>query len=1158
MKKNILPAILLSFFTFFYSHAQTTGDFQSKNSVGNWSDFNTWNIYNGALWIAASAGQLPSPTSAVYIQNGHTVTVDNAMAICNDLYVSAGGSTGRLAFAATGILNIKGIITVNNSASNYFSPWITGGRLIFSGSGNQFINGLTAATVLADVEINKPSGFFTTTSNFRFGNITLTAGDFVVGSGNEIQGSSSSSAITVNGGTWTQVGGTTRINVAGTAGSPIGPVQINGGVMTLATSTGTGGFNFSSLSVTNNGILNLNNFTGSISIANSLSIDASSTLNNALVNFLLPPSVNFSGLVNYNHTGVQTIPSSTYKHLKLSGSGTKTLGTGITYIPDSGILEMSGAVSSPTLALGGNTLSVSNVATTLVYSSAVAQTASAAEWNAGFRNVTINNAAGVSMAGLVRTITGTLSLLTGTLNIGPAGSLTLDGASLVSTSGFLSGTNTSDFSVLGTEGGIVVIPQSGNISFRNMAIGGTRKVVMNGVNSINLSGVFSVGSTATFDNGGESQIIQNAGGSIIIDGRFITKDAEGFTGTNAAIPGIIPVLNTGCIIEYGRLGNQIFNARSDYKNLVFSGSGNKTLSSGCIPAGTVFITGNAVLETLNFTFGDITTNLSMDGGRFRLAGTGTKPDIEGNYHLTGGVIEFFGGTSATFQRIRSAANIYYHTVEVNSPYVANSNTNINLGSGGSFVIKSGASFTINDEAITGPNGTQTVTLESGSRFVCGDMHGFSGGTGASTTSIRADVENINLADGSTVEYSRATVQVLSARTDYKNVVINGGGEKIVNGAVTINGILTLTNGIVTSTLSNLLTLSATASCPAGGNTGSFINGPMIKVGNTAFAFPVGKPEVSGSAGGGFRLISISAPAQVTDAFMAEFIVGSASALGPISSAAGAAGLARVSRCEYWKLDRITGHSSVNVTLSWNARSNCNVSYVTSLPDVAIAAFNEVAKVWDTFGVDSWSGDVTTGTVTWNNVSSFSTFSLASTDFLENLLPLSILDLNGRAGSTDILVSWRTNKQDVGVFELEKSINGFSFERFKQVDAKTDSFSILYSVVDKQPFSGWNYYRLRAIDKLGKQQLSQIIKVWFGYEQQIKIGPNPAGDKIFIIFSQPGSISEINIVNISGQVLKRISAIQFNNEINISHLQAGMYYVRVIGKNGLTTTSFVKQ
>jgi hypothetical protein len=920
MTQPTLSLTLLSCLIYFSTQAQVAGDFQSKNASGNWSDFNSWNVYNGTSWAAATSGQLPTSATAVFVQNGHTITVDNAASACNNLNISIGGTTGRLAFAATGILNVKGTIAINNSNSNYLSPWAAGGQLIFSGSGNQGIVGLTAATILEDVEINKPSGT-------------------------------------------------------------------------------------------------------------------------------------------------------------------------------------------------------------------------------------------VTMAGSNGSISGTLTLTSGTLNIGAGGSLTLNGASLVRTAGFLAGTNTSDLTVTGTTGGTVTIPHSGNISLRNVTISGTRTVVMNGINDLNLSGAFTVGPTATFDNGGESQILKKTGGS----GKFITRDVEGFTGTGAAIPGITPVLNTGCTIEFGLTGNQTFNARSDYKNITFSGSGSKFLSSSCSPAGTVYITQNAVLETLNFTFGDITTNLSMDGGRFRLAGTGTKPNIQGTYNLTGGVIEFFGGTPATNQTIRGSASIFYNSIEINSPYVANSNANINLNSGGSFTIKNGAVFTINDESIAGQTGTQTVTLESGARFVCGDAHGFTGGTGITSTSIRADVENIILNTGSTVEYSRATAQVFSARTDYKNVAISGGGEKTLNGPSTISGILTLTNGLVSTTSANLLTLNATATCPAGGNSLSFVNGPLKKIGSSAFVFPIGKPELGGPAGGGFRLIGISAPAQITDAFTAEFIVGSATALGPISSAMKSAGLTRVSRCEYWRLDRTTGGASVDVTLSWNARSNCNVSYVSSLPDLAIAHFNEATDEWDAFGANATTGDVNEGTITWNTVSVFSPFSLASTDFLENLLPLDVSGFSATARKTDVVIDWMvSNNSEQDEFILERSGDGIRFETLKVVPAKVILFTAAYAEEDKQPFNGWNYYRLRALDKIGKERVSKVVKVWFGREQQIRISPNPASEKIIVSFAEPSSIFQIELVNISGQVLQRIQTIQFNNEVNISHLQAGMYYLRISGKNGLSTKSFIKQ
>jgi hypothetical protein len=371
-------------------------------------------------------------------------------------------------------------------------------------------------------------------------------------------------------------------------------------------------------------------------------------------------------------------------------------------------------------------------------------------------------------------------------------------------------------------------------------------------------------------------------------------------------------------------------------------------------------------------------------------------------------------------------------------------------------------------------------------------------------------------------------------------------------SVGITGKITFETGVVNTNSTNMLVIYDDATSSEANNA-SFVNGPVKKIGNDAFVFPVGKPQLAGPAGGGYRMAAISAPAQITDAFTAEFMQASATALGPVT----APGITRVSRCEYWKIDRTAGSSSVNLTLSWNERSNCNVLYVSSLPDLAIAHFNGTS--WNTAGVNSYTGSVNVGTITWNNVSNFSPFSLASTDFLENILPLTLSSFSARSRKTDIAIDWMlTNNNDFNEFVIERSKDGVRFEKLKMVQAKVILNTAAYAEEDSRPFTGWNYYRLRAIDKTGKERISQTVKVWFGRQELIRISPNPASEKILINFADPSSISQIELVNITGQVLQRIQTITFNTEIDIAHLQAGMYVLRITGKNGLSTKSFMKQ
>ena len=392
---------------------------------------------------------------------------------------------------------------------------------------------------------------------------------------------------------------------------------------------------------------------------------------------------------------------------------------------------------------------------------------------------------------------------------------------------------------------------------------------------------------------------------------------------------------------------------------------------------------------------------------------------------------------------------------------------------------------------------------------------------------------------------------------------NGTEIVTLNCPVGITQIMTFTKGIVLSTANYPLVFNDN-SAVSGASDLSFVNGPVKKIGNDAFLFPVGKPLISSPSVGGYRYIGITpvSNTSTTDAFTAEFIQSSATALGPITDPL----ITRVSRCEYWKLDKTNGAANlaVHVTASWTARSNCNVvgsvPYISDLPTLAIAHFNGTS--WNAaggFGNYGGGSTVASGNITWNNVSVFSPFSLASTDFLENLLPLDVSGFNARARTTDVAIDWMvSNNNEQDEFILERSRDGIRFENLKVVPVKVILFTATYAEEDKQPYQGWNYYRLRAVDKLGKERISRVIKVWFGRDQQIRVSPNPASEKIIVSFAEPSSISQIELVNISGQVLQRIQTMKFNNEINISHLQAGMYYLRISGKNGLSTKSFIKQ
>lgn len=235
---------------------------------------------------------------------------------------------------------------------------------------------------------------------------------------------------------------------------------------------------------------------------------------------------------------------------------------------------------------------------------------------------------------------------------------------------------------------------------------------------------------------------------------------------------------SGNALPSGITGKVIVELDTDA--LLFNASGNKTIAT----AGTLEIKKGIVEDTSSNSFGDLalnTGNLTMSGGRYRIFKAGTQPDLSGTYNLSAGIVELAGTLSKTIRSPKS-----YQNIEVTGNDVGNSSGNITLNNNGTFTVKNNGVaatppvgiFTINANAIVGPTGTQTLTVEGGAIFKTGDMFGFSGGT---NTSVKNDIETITLQDDSTVEYSKATgigdQTITLFSPSYRNLTISGIGIK---------------------------------------------------------------------------------------------------------------------------------------------------------------------------------------------------------------------------------------------------------------------------------------------------------------------------------------------------------------------------------------------
>jgi hypothetical protein len=104
----------------------------------------------------------------------------------------------------------------------------------------------------------------------------------------------------------------------------------------------------------------------------------------------------------------------------------------------------------------------------------------------------------------------------------------------------------------------------------------------------------------------------------------------------------------------------------------------------------------------------------------------------------------------------------------------------------------------------------------------------------------------------------STPGISSQDFNYLRLEKTGGASVSLECAIGIINELTFTSGYIISSNNNLLIFNDNA-LAIGATATSFTNGPVKKIGNDAFVFPVGKPELVGPAGGGYRFMGISAP-----------------------------------------------------------------------------------------------------------------------------------------------------------------------------------------------------------------------------------------------------------------------------------------------------------
>lgn len=782
-------------------------------------------------------------------------------------------------------------------------------------------------------------------------------------------------------------------------------------------------------------------------------------------------------------------------------------------VPSSiGAIQLNGY--SGTIDLSGNDLIIGGVAANNIFNSGTV---------IGPGDITITATSNVSFAGTYlgsgANLNATLTTATGIFTGGTG--TTFDGSVTVSAySILLNGSRYNETTTLTKTGDVNDAGAGGN------AFNGTTTII----NTSNR--ILRTASTTGDSFNGSLEVIENS---------------------NTLLSKIQLAYGSGTITSFnGNIQVNSANNSSNVGGISFGESGGTSLlASGftLTEGGTGFLRGT--LDIRNFTqLGNTAQGIDLSwtdvasGSALTLVVTNST--FNGNVTFTASNLNLggnnvFNGVSNTFIKATGGSS---------TTNVAGNNTFNQAGSGGSTTFRNNTTSTVSLASSIGGdtfNGNVTFNISTSAGQIRVAQTGTSFFLGNITLTYVHASPIMPVLFG-TAEFSGTAAQNISNNRSllpqFSVLRMNKTSENLqLNAPVTVVSTLNLTSGKIFSTSTNYISL-LNNSTAINANNASYVDGPIRKIGDDAFTFPVGDDNY-------YRPIAISAPATTTSEFSAQYFYVN-HGLGTTADPA----IVSVSMCEYWALDRLADMQDVLVTLSWNPSTYCNnPDYITNPANLAVVHWN--GTLWADHGNGGITGDETTeGTVvSFASVTNFGAFTLGSTA-LENPLPVELLSKEISIKNDGAEIIWKTASEvENNYFTIERSDDGYEFKSLAIVKgAGTTNEAHHYSWIDIAPLPGRSYYRLRQTDYDGLEKDLGILLLINEYAEPI-IYPNPVRTSILLDRLNSDEFSTIVITDMMGRIVpsKRIK-----NLINVEHLSSGTYLLSVILPGRIISFRFTKE
>lgn len=285
-----------------------------------------------------------------------------------------------------------------------------------------------------------------------------------------------------------------------------------------------------------------------------------------------------------------------------------------------------------------------------------------------------------------------------------------------------------------------------------------------------------------------------------------------------------------------------------------------------------------------------------------------------------------------------------------------------------------------------------------------------------------------------------------------------------------------------------------------------------------------------------------------------------------------ASLNTVSAAEHWMVGG-PSNGQAKVSVEWGTESDVDPAYLNEL---LLAEWN--GSQWISKNGDA-TGDANNGIVNNTTLSSFTSkavskyFTLASSSDNQPL-PISLISFTADLNSDlTVKINWSTaNEKENDHFIIEKSHDGVVFTQVQIINGAGYSNEVLnYQIMDREPYEGLSYYRLKQIDFDGAQEIFPMVAIRIERNHltipQLNIYPNPyrEGNLVAVI----DGINEeyeafVTITDIGGNIL--IQEKVFPTQENLSKLignkiqnvNPGFYIIMIQNQETKLSTRIIKK